>query len=66
MRRAGSSTGSGLNSAKLRIEKITVQAPMPRAEEPTAIAAKPGARRIVRTAYRRSWRSASTESLAQH
>ena len=38
--RPGSSTGSGVRTAKLRIAKITEQAPMPRAEDPTAIAAK--------------------------
>jgi hypothetical protein len=54
IRRSGSSTGSGLNTATLMIAKITAHAPIPRADEPTAIAVNPGVRRIVRMAKRAS------------
>src|SRR5207302_3797525 len=58
--RSGCAYGSGRSSTAFTTLKIAVVAPMPRASVRIAAAANPGAPRNVRTAYRRSWLSASS------
>ena len=58
--RSGSANGSGRNRTKSVTENAAVVAPIPSATMMTAVSAKPGVRRSMRTAYDKSWRRMST------